>query len=73
MPKRAKSTLRKGQVVKINGKLPLAVGDHAVVGDIGVIQGRYKPNCWPYHEVYMMYNRRSQIEHVIHVDYIDRH
>lgn len=73
MGKRAKSSLRKGQVVRINEKLPAAVGDHAWTGDIGVIQGRYQPNCWPYHEVYTIYNRRSQTEHPIHVDYIDRH
>lgn len=72
MGKRAKSTLRKGWRVVVNSNLPKAVGDHTKVGDTGTITGRYKPNCWPYNEVYTVLNDRSQIEIPLHVDYIDQ-
>lgn len=72
MGKRALSTLRKGWRVVVNSNLPPAVGDHMVVGDTGTITGRYRPNCWPYEEVYMMMVDRSQVEACVHINYIDR-
>lgn len=72
MGKRAPSTMRKGWKVIVNSNLPSAVGDWAQVGDTGIITGRYRPNCWPWDEVYTVKLDQSNVEGAMHRNYIDR-
>lgn len=71
MSKRAKSTLRKGQVVVVNSNIP-PPPSWCIDGDTGVITGRYRPNCWPYDEVYTVKIDRSGEEGCIHRNYLDK-